>query len=69
MSNTATIKERKRWTKSDEKRLGSLVRHNTPAIVIGLMLGRTSVAVKSKANEPGVSMRLDNQSRYRRRKK
>ncbi|MBK8553038.1 MAG: hypothetical protein IPL53_19035 [Ignavibacteria bacterium] len=46
-----------------------MVRHKTPAIVIGLMLGRTSVAVKSKANELGVSMRQDNQSPYRRRKK
>lgn len=67
MSGT-TINERKRWSKSDEKRLGSLVKHKTPAIVIGFMLGRTSVAVKSKANELGVSMRRDDQSSYRRKK-
>ncbi len=66
MSDT-TINERKRWSRSDEKRLGSLVKQKTPAIVIGLMLGRTSVAVKSKANELGVSMKPANQSPFKKR--
>lgn len=57
----------KRWTKADEGKLRRLARQNTPTRVIGLELGRTEPAVRSKAHELGVSLKPTNQSPYNRR--
>jgi hypothetical protein len=48
--------------------LRGLARQNTPTRVIGLKLGRTEDAVRSKASEEGVSLMPVNQSPYNRRK-
>jgi hypothetical protein len=44
-----------------------LAGQNTPTRVIGLKLGRTEDAVRTKASEEGVSLRPTNQSPYNRR--
>lgn len=56
-----------RWKSSDERKLRQLARRNTPTRVIGLKLGRTEDAVRSKASEIGVSLKPTNQSPYGRR--
>jgi hypothetical protein len=58
----------KSWTKSDVAQLRELVRENTPTRVIGLKLGRTEDAVRSKAGEENVSLKPTNQSPYNRQK-
>ena len=59
----------KRWTPTQLRQLRQLARQNTPTRVIGLKLGRTENAVRTKASEKGVSLKLKNQSSYYRRKK
>ena len=59
----------KQWTGADISRLGKLARENTPTRVIGLKLGRTEDAVRSKASEENVSLKPTNQSLYNRRQK
>jgi hypothetical protein len=54
----------KAWSGSDQRALRSLARGNTPTRVIGLKLGRTEAAVRSKAVELGVSLKPTNQSPY-----
>lgn len=56
------------WTRADLSQLRSLARQNTPTRVIGLKLGRTDGAVRSKASQQGVSLKPTNQSPYNRRK-
>ena len=58
----------KDWNRQDVTLLQQLVRENTPTGVIGLKLGRTETAVRSKASELGISLRPTNQSPYNRRK-
>lgn len=58
----------KAWTSKDEKQLGVLANQNTPTRVIGLKLGRTPDAVRTKASDLGVSLKPTNQSPYNRRK-
>jgi len=55
------------WTPAEVKQLGSLAKQNTPTRVIGLKLGRTENAVRSKASQEGVSLKPTNQSPYNRR--
>jgi len=59
----------KRWTSTQLRQLRQLARQNTPTRVIGLKLGRTENAVRTKASEKGVSLKLKNQPSYYRRKK
>lgn len=54
----------KPWTAKDEQQLGALARQNTPTRVIGLKLGRTEDAVRTKASELEVSLKPTNQSPY-----
>jgi hypothetical protein len=54
----------KEWSKSDVSQLRSLARENTPTRVIGLKLGRTEGAVRTKAAEASVSLKPVNQSPY-----
>lgn len=58
----------KSWTSEHERQLRSLAAENTPTRVIGIKLGRTEDAVRSKASELGVSLKPTNQSPYNRRK-
>ena len=58
----------KGWAPAEVKTLGTLARENTPTRVIGLKLGRTEDAVRSKASEVGVSLKPTNQSPYNRQK-
>jgi hypothetical protein len=51
-----------RWSGTDEKKLAALAGRNTPTRVIGLKLGRTEAAVRSKAGQFGVSLKPTNQS-------
>jgi CopG antitoxin of type II toxin-antitoxin system len=59
----------KRWTTTQVKQLRQLASQNTPTRVIGLKLGRTEHAVRTKASEKGVSLKPRNQSSVYRRKK
>ena len=67
--NASTSNTGKRWTSTQLKQLRQLASQNTPTRVIGLKLGRTENAVRTKASEKGVSLKLKNQSSYYRRKK
>jgi hypothetical protein len=58
----------KAWSQGDEAKLNKLANDNTPTRVIDLKLGRSEVAVRSKASELVVSLRPTNQSPYNRRK-
>jgi hypothetical protein len=59
----------KTWTKGDVSQLRTLASQNTPTRVIGLKLGRTEDAVRTKASENNISLKPTNQSPYNRRKK
>ena len=59
----------KPWTPQDVNALDKLAKQNTPTRVIGLKLGRTEDAVRSKASQEDISLRPWNQSPYDRRKK
>ena len=58
----------KAWTPSEVKQLDKLAGENTPTRVIGLQLGRTEAAIRSKAGEEGISLKPTNQSPYNRKK-
>jgi len=57
------------WTDNHIQQLRSLAERNTPTRIIGLKLGRTEDAIRSKASEENVSLKPTNQSPYNRRKK
>ncbi len=59
----------KPWTDKQVQQLEKLVDQNTPTRVIGLKLGRTEDAIRSKASEENISLKPTNQSPYNRRKK
>ena len=59
----------KEWTSKDISNLRQLAKQNTPTRVIGLKLGRTEDAVRSKASKNNISLKPTNQSPYNRRKK
>ena len=59
----------KDWKLGDVRELRKLASGNTPTRVIGLKLGRTEEAVRSKAGEKNVSLKPTNQSPYNRRKR
>ena len=59
----------KSWSSRDVGQVKSLAKGNTPTRVVGLKMGRTEDAVRSKASEEGVSLKPTNQSPYNRRKK
>ncbi len=58
----------KAWTDSEVKQLKQLAKENTPTRVIGLKLGRTEDAIRSKASEEHISLKPVNRSPYNRRK-
>lgn len=55
------------WSEKEEKQLTQLAKKNTPTRLIGLKLGRSESAVRSKAQTLGVSLAPWNQSPYNRR--
>lgn len=57
----------KPWTATETMKLKDLAKHNTPTRVIGLKLGRTEDAVRSKASELSVPLKPTNQSPYNRK--
>lgn len=59
----------KSWGAQDVNALKTLAQQNTPTRVIGLKLGRTPDAVRSKASQEDISLAPWNQSPYNRRKK
>lgn len=54
----------KSWTKIDEVKVKTLAGKNTPTRVIGLKLGRTEDAIRSKASDLHISLKPTNQSPY-----
>lgn len=58
----------KHWSPAEEKKLQKLADQNTPTRVIGLKLGRSEDAIRSKAQDLDVSLKPTNQSPYNRRK-
>lgn len=54
----------KEWSPKDESQIRALARGNTPNRVIGLKLGRTEDAVRTKASQLGVSLKPTNQAPY-----
>jgi hypothetical protein len=57
------------WSRTEKAQLRTLASQNTPTRVIGLKLGRTENAVRSKASELDISLKPTNQSPYNRRSK
>jgi len=57
------------WSSNDVQTLRDLASGNTPTRVIGMKLGRTEDAVRSKASSEGISLKPTNQSPYNRRKR
>ena len=58
----------KTWTPTDVRELRTLAKGNTPTRVIGLKLGRSEDAIRSKASTENISLKPTNQSPYNRRK-
>lgn len=56
------------WSAADMRELKALAKGNTPTGVIGLKLGRTPGAVRSKAQREGISLSPANRSPYNRRR-
>lgn len=54
----------KPWTAAQDAQLRREAEQNTPTRLLGLHLGRTEDAVRSRAGELGVSLKPPNQSPY-----
>ena len=59
----------KSWSPQQNYKLMNLASKNTPTRVIGLKLGRTEDAVRTKASELNISLKPTNQSPYNRSKR
>jgi len=57
----------KAWTPQQDQQMRQLARDNTPTRVMGLKLGRSEDAVRSRAAQKNVSLKPTNQSPYSRR--
>lgn len=55
------------WTPSADAQLRRLADENAPTGVIGLKLGRSEDAVRTRASQLGISLKPTNQSPYNRR--
>jgi len=56
------------WTQKEVRQIKEFAKENMPTRVIGLKLGRTEGAVRTKASGEGISLKPTNQSPYNRRK-
>jgi hypothetical protein len=54
----------KPWTLQEVRQLRELAGDNTPTRVIGLKLGRTEDAVRTRASDENISLKPTNQSPY-----
>lgn len=54
----------KPWTQKEIKQIKKFTKQNMPTRVIGLKLGRTEYAIRTKASESGISLKPTNQSPY-----
>lgn len=52
----------KPWTKDDISQLRQLAKENRPLRIIGIYLGRSPYAIRTKASEKGISLRRKTQS-------
>lgn len=57
----------KHWTPAEVSAVEKLAVANTPTRVIGLKIGRSEDAVRTKASQEGISLKPTNQSPYNRR--
>ena len=57
----------KEWNRVEVSQLRQLAKQNTPTRVIGLKLGRTENAIRTKASDERISLKPANQSPYGRR--
>jgi hypothetical protein len=55
------------WTPREDSELRRLAAGNTPTRVIGLKLGRSTVAIRARAAQLLISLKPTNQSPYNRR--
>jgi hypothetical protein len=55
------------WTPAEDRQLRRLAAENTPTRVIGLKLGRSALAVQSRATQLSISLAPTNQAPYDRR--
>lgn len=62
--NKSTRNNGKQWTRAEVIELQQLAKKNTPTRVIGLKLGRTENAVRTKASDENISLKPTNQSPY-----
>ena len=60
--NISTRNVGKPWTKDDISQLRKLAKQNRPLRIIGLKLGRSPYAIRTKASEKGISLRRTNAS-------
>ena len=58
----------KDWTRAEVAELRQLARGNTPTRIIGLKLGRTEGAVRTRASQEEISLKPTNQPPYGTRK-
>lgn len=58
----------KQWSGADVSNLRQFAKQNTPTRVIGLKLGRTEAAVRTKAADEDISLKPTNQAPYNRRR-
>lgn len=65
---TKPANQGKQWTPAEVRQLEKLADQNTPTRVIGIKLGRSEDAVRSKASDENISLKPTNQSPYNRRK-
>ena len=65
----STMNAGKLWTGDQVSKLRKLARQHTPTRVIGLKLGRTEEAIRSKASEEGISLKPTNKPPYGNRKR
>ena len=61
MATKTTRNTGKPWTPAEVKELRQLVKQNTPTRVIGVKLGRSESAIRSKANDMSLSLKPVNQ--------
>lgn len=63
MATISTRNVGKTWTKDDISQLRELAKEKTtPLRIIGLKLGRSPNAIRTKASEKGISLRRTNES-------
>lgn len=61
------VNQGKLWTKDGESRMKKLVGQNTPTDLLAYKLGRSEDAVRSKAQEMGISLKPTNKHPDKRR--